>query len=106
MMEKWQLWNINSDQEVIVHMFLISSHSKSQHKSYLTLSIFCLFSVETRIAFSTRLTENVRINDNPLIFDVVDLNIGDGYNEFTGTLIKDKCASKGKAITFIINTAS
>ena len=45
---------------------------------------FLYFSVEVPVAFSTRLTENIGINDSPVIFDVVDLNIGDGYDEFTG----------------------
>ena len=40
--------------------------------------------MEVPVAFSTRLSEDRSINDSPVIFDVVDLNIGDGYDEFTG----------------------
>ena len=35
-------------------------------------------------SFSTRLHEDTTINDGPVIFGTVDLNIGDGYDEFTG----------------------
>ena len=45
------------------------------------------FLVEVPVAFSTRLTDDTSINESPVIFDVVDLNIGDGYDEFTGNLI-------------------
>ena len=45
------------------------------------------FSVEIPVAFSTRLTDDKIINDSPVIFDVVDLNIEDGYDEFTGEKI-------------------
>ena len=45
------------------------------------------FSVEVPVAFSTHLTDDTSITDGPVIFDVVDLNIGDGYDEFTGNLI-------------------
>ena len=38
-------------------------------------------------AFSARLHENTIINDSPVIFGTVDLNIGNGYDEFTGLLI-------------------
>ena len=41
-------------------------------------------SVEVPVAFSTRLHEARSINDSPVIFGTVDLNIGDGYDEFTG----------------------
>ena len=37
-------------------------------------------------AFSTRLHEETTLSDSPLIFGIVDLNIGDGYDEFTGVL--------------------
>ena len=40
--------------------------------------------MEVQVAFSTRLTEDTIINDSPVIFGTVDLNIGDGYDEFTG----------------------
>ena len=42
------------------------------------------FSVRDPVAFSTRLDENTSLNDSPVIFETVDLNIGDGYDEFTG----------------------
>ena len=45
---------------------------------------FLPFSVESPVAFSTRLTADTIINDSPVRFDVVDLNIGDGYDQFTG----------------------
>ena len=48
------------------------------------------FSVEVPVAFSTRLTDDTSINDSPVIFGVVDLNIGDGYDEFTGKLITNR----------------
>ena len=34
--------------------------------------------------FSTRLHEQTEIGDSAVIFGTVDLNIGDGYDEFTG----------------------
>ena len=48
------------------------------------------FPVEIPVAFSTRLTDDAIITDSPVIFDVVDLNIEDGYDEFTGILFTDK----------------
>ena len=51
---------------------------------------FVLFLVELPVAFSTRLSDDTSINDSPVIFDVVDLNIEDGYDEFTGKKITDK----------------
>ena len=41
-------------------------------------------SVEVPVAFSTRLIEDTSINDSPVIFGTVDLNVGDRYDEFTG----------------------
>ena len=35
-------------------------------------------------AFSVRLHEHTELSDSPCIFGTVDLNIGDGYDEFTG----------------------
>ena len=35
-------------------------------------------------AFSTRLESDTEINDNAVIFGHVNLNIGNGYDEFTG----------------------
>ena len=53
-----------------------------------TYALYLLpFSVEVPVAFSTRLTEDTIVNDSPVIVDVVDLNIGDGYDEFTGNSI-------------------
>ena len=46
--------------------------------------------MEVPVAFSTRLTEDIAIDDSPVIFDVVDLNIEDGYDEFSGILITNK----------------
>ena len=46
-----------------------------------------VFSVEVPVAFSTRLHEDTSVNDSPVIFGTVDLNTGDGYDEFTGNLI-------------------
>ena len=40
--------------------------------------------MEVPVAFSTRLHEDTSINDGAVIFGTVDLNIGDGYDEFTG----------------------
>ena len=37
-----------------------------------------------RVAFSTLLHEDTITDDNPMIFDVVLLNIGDGYDKLTG----------------------
>ena len=45
-----------------------------------------IFSVEVPVAFSTRLHEDTITNDSPVIFGTVDLNIGDGYDEFTGNV--------------------
>ena len=38
-------------------------------------------------SFSTRLHEEAEISDASVVFGTVNLNIGDGYDEFTG---KDK----------------
>ena len=35
-------------------------------------------------SFSVRLHEDTLINDDPSVFGTIDLNIGDGYNEFSG----------------------
>ena len=43
--------------------------------------------MEVPVALSTCLSEDTSINDSPVIFDVVDLNIADGYDEFTVKLI-------------------
>ena len=36
------------------------------------------------VAFSVRLHETSVLSDSPLVYGTVDLNIGDGYDEFTG----------------------
>ena len=43
---------------------------------------FC--TADVSVAFSTRLHQDTTIDDSPVIFGTVDLNIGDGYDEFTG----------------------
>ena len=35
-------------------------------------------------AFSVHVHEHTLLTDSPLVYEIVDLNIGDGYNEFTG----------------------
>ena len=35
-------------------------------------------------AFSVRLHENTVLTDSPCVYETVDVNIGDGYDEFTG----------------------
>ena len=52
------------------------------------------FPVEVPVAFSTHLTNDAIITNSPVIFDVVDLNIEDGYDEFTGILFTDKQLSQ------------
>ena len=42
------------------------------------------FSDEDQVAFSARLRDDTNINDSPVVFDEVDLNVGDGYDEFSG----------------------
>ena len=39
-----------------------------------------------KVAFSVRLTEDTSLDEAPLIFDMVDLNIGEGYDKFSGLL--------------------
>ena len=49
--------------------------------------MFSKFSVnEVSAAFSTRLHEETTLSDSPVIFGTVDLNIGGGYDEFTGLI--------------------
>ena len=44
-----------------------------------------LFSVMTpSVAFSVRLAEATTLGDSPVVYETVDLNIGDSYDEFTG----------------------
>ena len=38
----------------------------------------------TMYSFSVRLHEDTVIDDDPCVFGTVDLNIGDGYDEFSG----------------------
>ena len=35
-------------------------------------------------SFSVRLHENTVLSDAPCVYGIVDLNIGDGYDEFSG----------------------
>ncbi len=35
-------------------------------------------------AFSARLVGDTMINDGPIVFGSVDLNVGDGYDQYTG----------------------
>ena len=35
-------------------------------------------------AFSVRPTGDMTLDEAPLIFDMVDLNIGEGYDQFSG----------------------
>ena len=63
---------------------------RTEFTSYLTYALsLAPFSVEVPVAFSTRLQGYTNIDDSPVIFEIVDLNIGDGYDEFTGNLIRD-----------------
>ena len=55
-----------------------SIHFKSENSSSY------LISASVSAAFSTRLDEDTELTDSPVIFGRVDLNIGDGYDEFTG----------------------
>ena len=57
-----------------------------------TLRSWCpVFPDTTMYSFSTRLHENTEANDGAVIFGTVDLNIGDGYDEFTG--LKSICVT-------------
>ena len=43
------------------------------------------FTIDTTMySFSVRLHEDTLLTDAPCIFGTVDLNIGDGYDEFSG----------------------
>ena len=49
--------------------------------------MFSKFSVyEVSAAFSTRLHEETTLSDGPVVFGTINLNIGDGYDEFTGLI--------------------
>ena len=43
--------------------------------------------LQTTAAFSVRLSDDYQMTDAPVIFDRVDLNIGDGYEPSTGKVI-------------------
>ena len=43
-----------------------------------------LFLDTTMYSFSTRLHEDTDIDDSAIIFGIVNINIGNGYDEFTG----------------------
>ena len=56
---------------------------------YLILEIymdknFFPYTIQVSAAFSVRLHEDTTLGDSAVIFETVDLNIGDGYDEFTG----------------------
>ena len=40
------------------------------------------------VAFSVRLHENTLLTDSPCVYETVDLNIGGGYDVFTGISLK------------------
>ena len=40
------------------------------------------------MAFSARLSENTVADDDPVVFETVDLNVGEGYDEFSGKTIQ------------------
>ena len=42
-------------------------------------------------AFSTILHQNTDLDDSPVVFGTVNLNIGDGYDEFTGLIFMHGC---------------
>ncbi len=42
---------------------------------------------DTVYSFSVRLTGHVAINDSPVVFQQVDLNVGDGYDQYTGNQV-------------------
>ena len=47
--------------------------------------MFCIFlEMAPSVAFSVRLHEHTQLSDSPCVYETVDLNIGDGYDEFTG----------------------
>ena len=45
---------------------------------------FVIFLDTTMYSFSTRLHEDTDIDDSAIIFGIVNINIGNGYDEFTG----------------------
>ena len=49
----------------------------------LSQSVFKIFEMTPAVAFSVRLHEDTEINDSPCVFGTVNLNIGNGYDEFT-----------------------
>ena len=40
----------------------------------------------TMYSFSVRLHEDTELSDAPCVYEWVDLNIGDGYDEFSGNI--------------------
>ena len=58
---------------------------KNQLEYFFLNVIKCTF-VEMTLsaAFSVRLHEDTLLSDSPLVYGNVDLNIGGGYDEFTG----------------------
>ena len=40
------------------------------------------------MAFSARLAENKVADDDPVVFETVDINVGEGYDEFSGETVQ------------------
>ena len=54
--------------------------------SFIQLFFLSPSAMNPSAAFSVRLHEDTVLSDSPLVYETVDLNIGDGYDEFTGLL--------------------
>ena len=47
--------------------------------------VVCTFlDIAPSVAFSVRLHEHTLLTDSPCVYETVDLNIGDGYDVYTG----------------------
>ena len=60
-------------------------YTESDHHNLCSIP-FCFVAVSAMFSFSTRLHEDTTTSDSPVIFGTVDLNVGDGYDEFTGNV--------------------
>ena len=58
--------------------YLVSGFAIVQFAKSLTIADTTMFS------FSTKLQEDTTTSESTVLFSVVDLNVGDGYDEFTG----------------------
>ena len=73
-----------------------------------TVYLNLLPATDPSAAYSVRLHEDTILNDSPVIFGTVDLNVGDGYDEFTGLFSILNCVKRvfalliGKAIFHIL----